>query len=1041
MNTNGKLSTIINHQLPKYKFIHDRVQQAAYSLIPESQKQTIHWKIGQTLLKNMPIEKLEENIFEIVNQFNIAQERITDTNERYELVKMNLIAGRRAKASTAYVAAVKYLTTAIQLMEDESWKTNYELMLTLYETAAETAYLAGNFPQMENFIEVVLQQSKTILDTVKTYEIKIQAYTSQNKLLAAILIARQALQQLGITFPEKPGKSDIQKALQETDTLVGDKTIEELTNLPLMTSVNYLAIMRIVSSLIPPAYIADPLLFPLIILSQVKLSIQYGNAPLSAFCYACYGIVLNGIMDDIETADHFGRLALSLVSKFNSKDITTRTLYVVGAFIFHGKSHIRDTLPLLLEGYQTAFEIGNVDFVGYHTKDICQNSYFIGTELKTLEKEITTYCNVLESLKQKTTLTYCKICLRVVINLLYKVDDSHILLGDVDNDENLLSLLIEANDITGLYHFYLHKLILCYLFEFFSEAKDYATKARQYLAGGTGFISVPIFYFYDSLLILAMFAEVEDQKNDLLEQVIDNQTKLQKWAHHAPMNYLHKFYLVQAEQYRVLGQYVEAIESYEQAITLAKEHEYLNEEALANELAARFYLEWGKQKIAQTYLTDAYYGYIRWGANAKVDELTKHYFHLLSPIIQQKQYSLHRDEKITCSNWTPVSTLSNYHAVIASKASVSASLDLASVIKASQALSAEINLEKLLATLMKVLIENAGASKCALILSEGENLDLTVSAVSSSSNVATISTDFSSISLESSKDVPIKLVNYVKRTQEILVIDDVTRIASVASEPYIILQQPKSLLCIPITSQSKLMGILYLENNLATAAFTHDRIETLKLITTQAAISLKNAILYNNLEEKVKQRTQELNEKKESLQQALQDLKSTQSQLIQSEKMSSLGQLVAGIAHEINNPVNFIEGNLIYANRYIQDLLELISIYQQEYPHPSNLIKKKSQAIELDFIIKDLQNLLDSMNVGTSRIQNIVLGLRNFSRLDESDMKSVDIHEGIDNTLMLLQHRLKANKAHPEIKVIKEYEKLPLVTCYPGDLNQVFRAC
>ena len=989
-------------------------------------------------MRNTSAEEREEKIFEIVNQFNIALELITNQTERDELARMNLIAGSRAKASTAYAAAVKYLTTGTQLLAGDSWEASYNLSLALYETVAEAAYLTGDFKQMEEFVEVVLGRAKTMLDKVKVYEVRIQASTSQNKLLAAIAISRQALKQFGVNFTEKQSEFNIQQEFQETAALVAGKSIEELMNLPLMTSVNHLAIMRIISSLIPPAYIADPLLFPLIILLQVNLSLQYGNAPSSAFCYACYGIVLNGILNNIEAADKFGRLALSLVSKFNFKDIKARTFYVLGAFIIHGKSHIRETLPLLLEGYQTALEAGNLEFVGYCTKDICQHSYLMGQGLQTLEQEILAYSHVLEKLKQTTTLTYCKICLQAVINLLGKTENSCILLSETYNEEKLIPLLLEANDLNGLHYFYFHKLILCYWFGSFAQAKENAAKAKHYLVGGTGFITVPIFHFYDSLTALAIYPEAQSEQDNLLKQVTDNQVKLQQWAHHAPMNYLHKFYLVEAERHRVLGQYLEAMDYYDRAITLAKEHEYVNEEALANELAAKFYLEWGKQKIAQTYLTDAYYGYVHWGALAKVDDLKKRYSQLLFPILQQEKLSLHKSDKSTYSHSTSPSNLSNRHTVIGSNTSISDSLDLAAVIKASQALSAEINLEQLLSTLMEVVMENAGASKCALILSEGDNLKLTLRAVSSSSSSATILTELPSIRLESSSDVPITLINYVKRTKEILVIDDATAVTFIADDSYIVLQQPKSLFCIPIINQSKLIGILYLENNLTTGAFTSDRVEVLKLLITQAAICLENSMLYKNLEEKVTERTQELNEKKESLQQALQDLQSTQIQLIQSEKMSSLGQMVAGVAHEINNPINFIDGNITYTSQYVQDLLDLIAVYQQEYPNPSPLVQKKAKEIELDFLVKDLSKLLHSMSVGSSRIRDIVLGLRNFSRLDEAEMKPVDIHEGIDNTLMILQHKLKAQSSFPEIEVIKEYGHLPQVTCYASQLNQVF---
>ncbi|MDF5721930.1 MAG: MASE1 domain-containing protein [Rhizonema sp. PD37] len=192
------------------------------------------------------------------------------------------------------------------------------------------------------------------------------------------------------------------------------------------------------------------------------------------------------------------------------------------------------------------------------------------------------------------------------------------------------------------------------------------------------------------------------------------------------------------------------------------------------------------------------------------------------------------------------------------------------------------------------------------------------------------------------------------------------------------------------------------------------------------------------LEVRVQQRTEELNEKNTTLKQTLQTLKQTQLQMLHSEKMSALGQMVAGVAHEINNPINFIDGNLTYVSEYIQDLLRALQAYQQHYPNPPQALHAELDKLELDFLQEDLTKILESMTIGTERICTIVLSLRNFSRLDEAELKAVDIHQGIDNTLVILHHRLQATAAHPEIQVIKEYEQLPLIECDAGSLNQVF---
>ena len=1047
----------INHDkelsLPKYKFVHDRVQQAAYSLIPEDRKQSIHLKIGELLLRNIPVAEQEEKIFNLVNQFNMALPLIILQTERDKLATMNLIAGRKALASTAYPSAVKYLTTGIQLLTDDSWERKYELTLGLYETAAEAAYLGGDFEQTEQLAEVVLTRAKTLLEKIKVYEVKIQAYGAQNQALKAVNTALKVLKQLGVEFPENPSESDVQLAMAEIAFLLTQRSIEDLVNLPEMTENKILAVMSILSSSITLAYQATPNLFPLITLKQINLSCKHGNTSLSAYAYVVYGVMLCAVLRDIESGYEFGKLALNLVAKFNAKEVKAKVALVFNTAIWHWKKHLKDILKPLSDSYSVGLETGDLEFAAHSLNAYSYCSYFIGRELTGLESEMVNYGNTIAKIKQETILNWNKIFRQSILNLIGFVANPCNLISESYDENKMLPIHLEANDAVGLLFLYLCKLQLCYVFQEFPQAVENATVAEKYLDGGTGLIVVPLFHFYDSLARLAVYADApSSEQKHILDQVQANQEKMRHWAHHAPMNYLHKFYLVEAERHRVFGEYLEAMDDYERAIANAKENGYINEEAIAHELAAKFYLEWGKHKIAQTYLNDAYYCYVRWGALAKVKDLQKRYPQLLAPIIQQEKLSFHLNEKSTASIGISLSAPNTKETFMISNPSISQMLDFGSIIKASQALSGEIELEQLLSTLMTVVMENAGASKCGLILSEGDNLDLIVTAVGSSSNEAPISTKFPSVHLESSNDIPVTLINYVKRTLEIFVIDDAKTVDFLVGDRYIVRQQPKSLLCIPIINQGKLLGILYLENNLTTGAFTCDRVEILKLLTTQAAISLENAILYKNLaqanetleeyshtlEEKVEERTQELSKINQSLQQALSELQNAQTHLIQTEKMSSLGEMIAGIAHEINNPINFIHANISHANSYVQDLLYLLAIYQQEYPNPSSLIEEKAQELDLDFLLNDLPKLLESMNVGSSRIRNIVLSLRNFSRLDESEMKPVDIHEGIDNTLMILQHRLKEKSDSPEIEVIKEYGELPLVSCYAGQLNQAF---
>ena len=1009
---------IINGQTPiAYKFAHERIQQAAQSLILPENKQKIHWQVGQLLLRDTPVNKREEKIFDIVNQLNLGLELINGQSDRDHLAELNLIAGRKAKASTAYKLAFKYLKVALSLLDYDSWNTQYDLTLAIYVETTEAVYLCGEFQHMEKLAVVVLQQAWNLTDKVKVYEIKIQAYTAQRKLLEAVNTGLTVLKLLGIPFPESPKKWDIFLGLTETRMSLVGRKIDDLINLPEMTDPQKLAAMRIVNSIFSATYLAIPELMQLMVLKQVAISVRYGNASASAFAYANCGLILCGVVGNIDAGYQFGEIALRLLNRVEAKEIKAKILVNVNFFLRHWQKHIRDTLQPLLEAYSSAVETGDLEFAGYSVYYYCLQSYFSGKVLDKLQGEMEVYSDTLKQIKQSRTWQVNQLYRQVVLNLREEVENPCELIGDVYHEVQMLPLHKQVNDRASIGILYFNKLVLCYLFGEDKNAVENASLAEKYLSGLAGTPLGPIFYLYDSLARLSIFVKGSNLEQRLiLKKVAANQRKMKKWARYAPMNYLHKFYLVEAERCNIIGQVVRAAEFYDRAIAEAQKNEYLQEEALANECAAKFYLAREKRTIARSYMQEARYGYLRWRADSKVNYLDRNYPHLLSVPI----------ENIVNKNGDKIQTTTGTEGVEA--------LDLNTVMKASQAISGEIVLDRLLNNLMQILIENAGARKGLLILPEEESF-LTgkykdVDLLIGGKQVAARG-DFC-------YNLPVTVVNYVERTRQDVVLSNAAAEGQFTNDPYIAGRELKSVLCTPIVNQGKLVAILYLENNLTTGAFTSQRIEFLRLLSSQAAISLENAMFYASLEDKVQQRTQELNEKNHHLEEILQELQRTQTQLIQTEKMSSMGQLVAGVAHEINNPVNFIYANVDHARGYVQDLLDLVDTYQEEYPNPTPAIANTIEDIDLEFLQKDLQKLLDSMQVGADRIRNIVLSLRNFSRLEESSMKSVDIHEGINSTLMLLQSKLKDDELGWEIEVTKKYGKLPNVTCYASQLNQVF---
>jgi signal transduction histidine kinase len=997
---------------PTYRFLHDRVQQAAYSLIPDNQKQATHLKIGQLIQENSSEIEQEEKLFDLVGHLNLGQSLINQQQEREALAKLNLKAGRKARSFTAYVATTIYIQTGIELLTDNSWESQYELTLNLYVAATEAAYLNADLDGMEQMAKFVLQNAQTILDKVKIYEIQITSLTAHGHMLEAIAVGRDVLKQLGVELPTEPDEAFIGKGLQALANQLQGRQIEELVDLPVMTDFQTQAAMQLLASLFSPIIGGMPGLLPILAFTMVSLSLQFGNAPASTIGYVAHGMVMCAFLGQVKQGYKFGNLAINLLDRFNVPEIKSQVLAIFGSFVQHHQELLIATVPTLKSGYVAGIETGDFLSAGYNSSSYGYAIYFGGQELSSVESEMIDLSVALGHINQYSAQGYVDITRQMMQNLMETMTQPDALIGVAYDEIVMVPKHHQNNNLGSLAIVYIYKMLLAYVFGNYPAALDHIIQSKKYLIAVSGLVISPIFHFYAALTQLAIFpTDSETKQAEILLAVETHQTTLQQWAENAPINYLHKWYLVEAEKHRVLGKKADAIDYYDRAIQLAKENQFLNEEALANELAAKFYLDWGKEKVAQAYMIDAYYAYSRWGAKAKVQDLETRYPQLLTPILQKPATQLTTSESLSSSIKTLVS-VHNTVSTSSSSSSISEMLDMATVLKAAQSLYGAIEMDELLSSLMQVVMENAGADKAVLILNKDGNLEIAAQCL------ADRSCNLQTFSIENYQDLPVNVIYYVKRTQE-TAISTVDR-TFFASDSYLIRQHPQSFLCTPILNQGKLIGILYLENSVTAGAFTADRIELLKLLCSQAAISLENARLY------------------QKSQQALENLQQAQLQLIQSEKMSALGNLVAGIAHEINNPVGFLKGNLQPAMDGIKDLFGLIDIYQQEYPDQTSAIQDEIEAIDLDFLRADLPNLVGSMAEGIDRICNISVSLRTFSRADSDRPLPFNIHEGIDSTILILKHRLKASESRPQIEVVKDYDNLPTIQCFAGQLNQVF---
>lgn len=816
-----------------YAFHHDRIQEAAYSLIPDITKKELHVKIGRYFYKTTSPENLSEKIFFIVDQFNLGLDLIADRTEKNIVSRLNMGAGNKAKASAAFRAAFNYYNIGMVLLGDLSWETDYEHTLTLYSLSAETAYICANYEEMERLTAIIQQRARTLLDKVKSYEILIMARMAQNRLKDAIATGFQILEILGVKFPRQPKKIHLIIALIKMKMALKRIGTDGLFDRPRMKDPVLLAAMRIMASVNSAAYWAQPELLPLLIFKGCLLSMKYGNDEFSPYFYTGIGIMFcTDKIGDIENAFTITETALRLLDKINLPAHKTKTYFVMNTYVRHWKQHSLECIGQLREGYRNGVETGDTEYASHSLMVTTFLSYLSGRNLALTELEASQHVDLLKDIKHKTDLNMVRLYRQAMLNLIGKSDSTTRLIGTSYNEEEMLPQHLSANDHYALFNVYLNKLILCIIFQDYAQAYEHSSVGEnEYQSAMTASFNFSTFVFYDSIAKISQYNRQSLKKQKmLLLKINKNIRRLKKWSQHASMNHLHRYCLAEAELARVSGNDAQAALFYEKAIMSAHENDYLQDEALAYELAARYYLNRKSDEIGSLFLNRSQQCYATWGAVAKVNDMKRKYGHIIADA---------PPELLT----KPDGSKSPSNTVTASTASLS--MDLSTVIKSHHALSSEFDLGKLLEKIMKIAIENAGAEWGYFILKNENDGNLYIEAEGS---IGTKITVMQSIPVSDSGKLSAAIINYVNSTNENLVLNNACEEGLFTADPYIRDHRTKSVLCSPIMYQKKTSGIIYLENNLTTNAFVADRFELLRILSSLAAISIENARLLTHRE-------------------------------------------------------------------------------------------------------------------------------------------------------------------------------------------------
>ena len=802
-----------------YRFLHDRVQEAVYSQIPEAERAETHLRIGRLLAAHTSPQRREETIFEIVNQLNRGAALITAPDEREQLAELNLVAAQRARASAAYASALTYLVAGAELLPEDGWERRHDLMFALALHRAECEYVTGQLGPAEERLITLATHAATIVEQAAVAGLRVDLYVALDQADRAIAVGLEYLRHLGVEWSPHPTAEDAQREYAPLISKLGTHAIDDLIDLPALSDPASLATLEILTKLATPAFVRDKNLLVLVSCRAVDLSLERGNCDASCFAYVWLAIA-SVRFGDYQTGYRLGRLADELVERHGWKRVQERIDHLLGALVLPWTKPIRMGRDLLRRALEAATTTGDAIFAAATGANINSNLLMAGDHLTEVAREAE------RGLDFARTVGFGLIVdmIAAQLGLVRSLRGSTRTLGSFDDDqfdERQAERRFSSNPNLQLAEcwYWIRKLQARFLAGDGSAAVEASQQAERLLWTVESLVEQAEYHFYGALArALCCDSAPADERQAHQAALAAHQRQLEIWAQNCPENFENRAALVGAEIARIEGRLLDAERLYEAAIKSARENGFVHNEALANELAARFYAARGFETIWLTYLRNARYGYLRWGADGKVKQLDARYPHL---------HEERAPTSLTATIGTPVGQL-----------------DVETVVKASQALSSEIVLPTLIETLMRIAVEHAGAERGLLILLRGDEPHIEAEATTRHGR-AEVTVRQTAIT---PSDLPQSALHYVMRTRERVILDDASVRNLYSEDEYVRRKRPRSVLCLPIVKQTKLVGALYLENNLTPSAFTSDRVAVLELLASQAAISLENANLYSDLQ-------------------------------------------------------------------------------------------------------------------------------------------------------------------------------------------------
>ncbi|XXY13898.1 AAA family ATPase [Sorangium sp. So ce216] len=797
-----------------YRFLHDRVQQATYSLIPAGQLAEVHLRIGGLLLKGRSPEEREDSLFDIVGHLNRGAALIRSQAERDELAALDLRAGRKAKGAAAFQSAAALFAAGLALLAPDRWETQYDLAYNLSLERAHAEYATGSFDEAERLLAELIDRARTQVERAAAVELEVALNVTRGQCARAVEIGLSCLRAWDIEVSHPITDAQVEEETESVWQALGNRAIEDLIHLPPVAPPERKVVMRVLIGVTIPALFVDVRLHYVLLARMIKLSLRHGNTESSPYAYTSFAKVLGPRFGRYKEAYLFGKLAYDLADRSPSLAAKSAVFSLFGDLVVFWTRHYRETFFYRRLGFNAAVECGDWNSACYNSLFGAVFPLLCGEPLEDVLREAEDRLGFVRKAGYELVHDVLLSVPHMVQTLRGRPAHFSMLDGS-ELDQEAFEARLPPGNLRGFY--YGLKAQALFVLGLPEEAcaatarvivdEDWKTMTHVLIAES---------FHYRALALAALCDEASPPK-ELPEGLLDCERQLGEWARNCPDNFLHKHALVRAEIARLRGEEGEATRLYEQAIASARENGFVQHEAIACELAAGFYRARGLATPEGAYLQKARAAYFRWGAHAKVEQLDQRYPHLVErrPIAPTVTFAVRAEQ-----------------------------FDVLSVVKAAQSISGELKLPRLLEMLLRIVVEHAGAEEGYVLLVRGERLS-TAAALAASEGTARL------LDAEEAKAaaLPRTILNYVRRSHERVLLDDAAARHPFSEDEYFRQKGPRSVLCLPIVRQDRLLGLLYLENRLVAGAFTPARLSVLELLASQSAISLENAMLYAEIEQ------------------------------------------------------------------------------------------------------------------------------------------------------------------------------------------------